>query len=70
MTGWQQALEAGINKAWGGRNATGYSGTVNLVTLVAHVLAEAGYEVVPFRPIYPEHNDGSITDSVTEADTP
>ena len=46
MSDWQKALEAGINKAWGGRNATGYSGTANLVTLVAYVLDEAGYVVL------------------------
>lgn len=58
MTGWQKALEAGVNKAWGGRHPDGYSSTERLVALVASVLAEAGYEVVPFRPIYPAVIDG------------
>lgn len=51
MTDWQKALEAGINKAWGGNNATGYHGTVNIVVLVDYVLAEAGFVVLPAEDV-------------------
>lgn len=55
---WQTALEAGINKAWGGTKTSGYASTVNLVALVERILTEAGYQIIRWREVVPEPAGG------------
>lgn len=47
MRDWRVALEAGINKDWGGNKPTGYSATKRLVETVARIFEDAGFVVVP-----------------------
>lgn len=56
MRDWRVALEAGINKDWGGNKPTGYSATARLVALVARIFDDAGFVVVPS-----EQSDGDVT---------
>lgn len=52
MRDWRVALEAGINKEYGGNKPLGYSNTKKLVEMVASILDDAGFVVVTANDRY------------------